>query len=390
MRIADIEATSMGTSTKQSGFVSGVLLAAFLLLALSACQAGGTRPIIKIGLTAPFSGYDESLGYSVIGAVRLAVRERNQSGGVAGYSVELVALDDGNAPDQAAQRAREMIIDPAVMAVLGGFDTTAAAAAGALYAQDGMPFVTFATGDALGANALRLVGSEQEAGWLAGKRAALDKSVKRIAVISDRTAGADVLTEQFAAVAPTGGATSVYSGYIQRWQLDYTMVTRDVAIAAPDLVFFAGRAVEAGEILKQMRAAGVSATFLGGPGVDDPRLLQIAGEAAHGSTYVSLGFAMPQVEASATRDKIAQAGLRPSGAYTVLAYDGTRLILDALQQAIKAAGKPARAAVADALRASRFTGASGEIAFDTDGERRAAPVAVYQIKDNYPGALTLQ
>ena len=272
-----------------------------LVVALTALRlpAGGTRPIIKIGLTAPFSGFDESLGYSVIGAVRLAVRERNQSGGVAGYSVELVALDDGNAPDQAAQRAREMIIDPAVMAVLGGFDTTAAAAASALYAQDGMPFVTLATGDALGASALRLVGSEQEAGWLAGKRAALDTRVKRIAIISDRTAGADVLTEQFAAVAQTGGAAIVYSGYIQRWQLDYTMVTRDLAVAAPDLVFFAGRAVEAGEMLKQMRAAGVTAAFLGGPGVDDPRLLQIAGAAAHGATYVSLGFALPQVDDAA-------------------------------------------------------------------------------------------
>ncbi len=101
-----------------------MLLAGLVAIAVAAssCGVGGTRPIVKIGLTAPFTGFDESIGYSVIGVVRLAVRERNLSGGVAGYSVELAALDDANDPATAAQRAREMVVDPAVMAVLGGFD----------------------------------------------------------------------------------------------------------------------------------------------------------------------------------------------------------------------------------------------------------------------------
>ncbi len=366
-----------------------VLGALFLLFTLSACQAGGTRPIIKIGLTAPFSGFDESIGYSVIGAVRLAVRERNETGGVGGYSIELVALDDGNEPDMAAQRAREMIIDTAVMAIVGGFDNAAAQAAAAEYEHAGMAFVTLATGDALTGHSFRLVGSEKEAGWLAGRWAARDMHARRIAIVSDRTADS-ALTEQFTTAAQTGGAAVVYRGYSERWQLDFSVVTRDLASASPDLVFFAGRAAEAGELLKQIRAAGVRSIFMGGPGVDDARIVQIAGQAAQGASYVSLGFGLAQVKDASVRDRLATASLRPPGAYTVLAYDGAHLVLDALERAIKAQRKPARAGVAEAVRTSRFQGLSGDIAFDQDGNRLISPLHVLTLNNTYPGTIVCQ
>src|SRR5919108_607445 len=65
-----------------------------------------TRPVVKIGLVAPFEGRYREVGYEVIYAVRLAVREANAGGGVAGYSVELTALDDGGDSALAAHQAR--------------------------------------------------------------------------------------------------------------------------------------------------------------------------------------------------------------------------------------------------------------------------------------------
>ena len=54
---------------------------------LSAC-APSTRPVIKIGLVAPFEGRYREIGEEIIYAVRLAVREANKAGGVDGYSIE--------------------------------------------------------------------------------------------------------------------------------------------------------------------------------------------------------------------------------------------------------------------------------------------------------------
>lgn len=96
---------------------------------LSSCLAV-TRPVVKIGLAAPFEGRYRNLGYEVIYAVRLAVREANAAGGVAGYSVELAALDDSGEAEMAAEQARKLATDPQVMAVLGHWleATTAVAA----------------------------------------------------------------------------------------------------------------------------------------------------------------------------------------------------------------------------------------------------------------------
>ncbi len=352
-----------------------------LLLALCSCQVGGTRPIIKIGLSAPFSGFDETVGYSLIGVVRLAIRERNLAGGVAGYRVELVALDDGNDAATAAQRAREMIIDPAIMAVLGGFDAQGALVAAVEYERAAMPFVTLATSDALHGRAFSLLGSQTEAGRQAGTFATRDLGARRIAMISERVAGENGLDNAFAASAQAGGATIVYRTTVDRWQLDFAAICSGMDTASPDLVFFDGRAAEAGELLRQMRAVGQKAAFLGGPGVDDARFAQIAGPAAQGAHYVSLGFALSQVADMATRDHLALAGLRPASAYTVLAYDGTQLVLDALEQAIKKNGKPARAAVAEQIRSSHHAGLSGEIAFDQDGSRQMAAVSIVRVAD---------
>lgn len=358
-----------------------LLTIAFLFLALSACQVRGTRPIIKIGLSAPFSGFDESVGYSVIGAVRMAIRERNQGGGVAGYSVELVALDDGNEPAMAAQRAREMIIDPAVMAVLGGFDDNAALAAVEEYRQAGMPFITLATSDRLSSQPgtgpiFRLLARQSDAGRRAGEFASGTLHARRIAIVSDAESDQG-LGDGFASAALAGGAAIVMRVQIERWQLDFAETMRQVAVASPDAIFFAGRAAEAGEFLKQARAAGIAATFLGGPGVDDVRLVQIAGPAAQAVYYTSLGFALSQVADADLRERLSKAGLRPAGAYTVLAYDGTNIMLDALARAIKVNGKPTRQAVVQALRTTRYAGASGEISFDDRGNRQQSPLEIY-------------
>ena len=64
-----------------------------LLLLLLGCAS--VRPVIKIGLVAPFEGRDRAIGYDAVYAARLAVRQANaqvtQHGGV-----REIALPPGN------------------------------------------------------------------------------------------------------------------------------------------------------------------------------------------------------------------------------------------------------------------------------------------------------
>jgi hypothetical protein len=83
------------------------------------------------------------LGYEALHAVRLAVRQRNEAGGIGGrYLVELVALNDFNEADEAVVQSRKMAVDGGVMGVLGGWSPVAAHAAGPEYERLGLAFLS--------------------------------------------------------------------------------------------------------------------------------------------------------------------------------------------------------------------------------------------------------
>ncbi|HEX6385868.1 MAG TPA: ABC transporter substrate-binding protein [Anaerolineae bacterium] len=98
-------------------------------------------PVVKIGLVAPFEGQYRAVGYDVIYSARLAVRQVNQAGGIGGYRVALVALDDGGNPELALETAASLAIDPAVVAVVGHWRPETTTAAAPVYAEAGLPFI---------------------------------------------------------------------------------------------------------------------------------------------------------------------------------------------------------------------------------------------------------
>ncbi|MCA1553717.1 MAG: ABC transporter substrate-binding protein [Chloroflexi bacterium] len=98
------------------GALSSLVCALAVIGFLAACAPLQlTRPVFKIGLLAPFEGQARAVGYEALYAVKLALRERNGTGGVAGWSVELVALDDGDQIVQTVEQARMLAVDPDVM-----------------------------------------------------------------------------------------------------------------------------------------------------------------------------------------------------------------------------------------------------------------------------------
>jgi hypothetical protein len=127
--------------------VSGIRLCLALLgvcVLLPGCAfPGSVKPTVKIGLSAPFEGRYRDLGYEVLYAVRLAVGQRNQAGGIDGrYLVEFVALNDFDEPDEAVLQAQKMSVDPGVLGVLGGWSAATARAAVPVYDRLGLAFLS--------------------------------------------------------------------------------------------------------------------------------------------------------------------------------------------------------------------------------------------------------
>jgi ABC-type branched-subunit amino acid transport system substrate-binding protein len=109
------------------------------LLWLTGCAS--VAPVVKIGLVAPFEGRHRAIGYDAIYSARLAVREINAAGGIGGYRVALVALDDRGDPELAGQASASLAVDPAVVAVLGHYLPETTATAASIYANGDLPLV---------------------------------------------------------------------------------------------------------------------------------------------------------------------------------------------------------------------------------------------------------
>jgi ABC-type branched-subunit amino acid transport system substrate-binding protein len=135
--------------------IGWVSLVTVYCLLMTACYPV-TQPTVKIALVAPFEGRYRNVGYEVIYAVRLAVREANANGGIAGYGLELLALDDAGDPALAAEQARKAAADPQVLAVIGHWLSATTAAALPEYDQAALPILATAAHAELNLQAFRL------------------------------------------------------------------------------------------------------------------------------------------------------------------------------------------------------------------------------------------
>ncbi len=124
--------------------MSNAAAKAILLLLALASLAGcaSVDPVVKIGLVAPFEGRYRAIGYDALYSARLAVREINAAGGIGGYRVALVALDDRGDVELAQDAAASLVIDPGVVAAIGHFLPETTSAVNTLYSEGGLPLLT--------------------------------------------------------------------------------------------------------------------------------------------------------------------------------------------------------------------------------------------------------
>jgi branched-chain amino acid transport system substrate-binding protein len=334
-----------------------LLAVMFLLSACTGVGFGGAPAILKIGVVAPFEGLHRPLGYEVLFAVKLAVQERNVQGGINGYQVELVALNDFDDPVKARVQARALVTDLDVLGVVGHTSAVTTLAAMPIYQKAGM--------------AMSVPWTIQEAEPDAG----------RVGVVS---------------VAANDAETAVWLDTISRERgfnnigrvSDFDLDSIPSDVQALEL---ATEGVIAGEIILALDQAGISLPLLGHVDVGSPQVVQVAHQAANGLIFVSPGPDPDDIAGTETFVEAYQtlAGF-PPGPRAVLAYDATNVLLEAIELALlKSSRQPTRAEISAVINQIQRHGISGDIVFDTQGQRIDAPVWVYQIsgEEEYPGVL---
>jgi branched-chain amino acid transport system substrate-binding protein len=347
--------------------------AALVLLLAAACAR--PRAPVKLAVIAPQSGVLALDGQGMARAVKMAAADDAAEGGQA-RPVEVLVFDDHAVPADAADAARRASADPAVYAVIGPLTSGCAISAARALALDPMPMITPSAtapevtlqqerGDWGGARVVfRLPPSDALQGDSDAEYARRRLGLKSLAVIHDGTPYGVSLAESFRrGFESRGGETSFFTS-ITPGAGDYSATAKQIAEMKPDGVFYGGVYVEAGQLLKQARAAGFKGAFFSGDGAKSEDFFKFAGDAADGA-YLSVSGVplevLPSAEDFVKRYKQLWPDAPPR-TFDHYAYEAARIALWALRRT------PDRKAAIEEIRTHPHVAMMGTFIFDSKGD----------------------
>jgi branched-chain amino acid transport system substrate-binding protein len=124
---------------------ASVALSAGGVLSLAQSAAAQAKQPVKIGVILGLTGPAAKSCIDCLNAIKLALREINQAGGVLGRPIELIVEDDEGRPNQGAQAANKLADVDKVPLVIGAYQSSVAMPVAKVLNGKGVVFVTVAT-----------------------------------------------------------------------------------------------------------------------------------------------------------------------------------------------------------------------------------------------------
>ncbi len=378
------------------GWTGGSIMGNFLrALAVCAMALFAAFPAaaadLKIGLMCPLTGKWASEGQDMKNIVSLLVDEANAKGGINGQKVSLVVEDDAGDPRTAALAAQKLA-SAGVVAVIGTYGSAVTEASqNILDESEILQIGTGSTSVRLTEKGLPLFFRTAPRDDAQGKSAAnviARGDYKKVALLHDNSSYAKGLAEETKANLDKANIPVIFFDALTPGERDYTAILTKLKAAAPDLVFYTGYYPETGMLLRQKKEMGWNVPMMGGDAANHQDLVKIAGtEAAAGYFFISpplpqdLDSEMAAAFLKAFKTKY---GAMPVSVWAVLAGDAFKAIEAAL-----AGGAKTPAEIAAYLKKTKGIPAfSGELAFDTKGDRIGEFYRTYIV--NSLGAFELQ
>ena len=368
--------------------LNGHLTARLLPLALAACACSvqAAEQIVRIGSASPVSGPSAHLGKDTENGARMAVDDLNATGiTIGGQKIRfvLVAEDDGGDPKQGTMVAQKLV-DAQVAGVVGHLNSGTTVPASKIYHAAGIPQITPSATTPIYTRqgfktTFRVVANDNKVGSTLGRYAVGKLQGKRIAVIDDRTAFGQGLADEFikgvrASKAPV---QIVSRQFTNDKATDFTAILTQIKGKKPDIIFYGGMDAVAGPMLKQMKALGIDARFMGGDGVCSEKLPQLATDGL-GENKVSCAVAggVSGAQEKTYADFVTRYrktfGIELQ-TYAPYAYDAVMVLATAMQNAKSA--DPAK--YVPEISKIKYRGVTGDIAFDKFGDLQNAAMTIY-------------
>ena len=305
-----------------------LVVAGCLLLACGAPQ-GPTKGDVIVYVAAPLSGFQANGGQTVLGGARLAADQINRAGGLMGYKVTIVGLDDesdsGVAVDIAKQIQAAVQRGDKVLGVIGHLNSGQTLAAMDIYKDLSLVVITPTASEVSLTrkgyrNFFRVNANDETQARVDAEFLVKTLGAKRVAVVHNDDPYGQGLGQLIADQLQTLGAQAVLKLQVAVEQSTFPQEIPQIVAAQPDAVFYAGYEVEAPYLRLELVGAGVTVPFLASDGAFLAATIDEAGSAAEGM-YVSAFGPRPEAAVDQTWIKEYQAvEYRDPETYSIIGY----------------------------------------------------------------------
>ena len=366
------------------------MLVAILLSSLIAACGGSNEPtkgdlIVYVG--APLSGFQANGGQTVLGGVRLAAEEYNRSGGLLGYKIVIVPLDDESDSDVAVSLANQVKSDLSAgkraLAVIGHYNSGQTIAAMDIYKD--LPIVIMTpTASEMSltqkgyTNFFRINANDATQARVDAAFLVNQLKAKRVAIVHNDDPYGIGLGKALGDELAKLGASTATNIQVKVEQSEYITEVQQIKAATPDAIFYAGYEVETPYLRNALVKAGMLVPFMASDGAFLSATIDESDGTAEGM-YLS-SFA-PQPSSVVDKDWIAAyqaVEYRNPDTYSINGYSAMK----ALGEAVKKANSIDAKQVANALRSIDLATPIGHIAYDASGDLKPADqrIYVFQVK----------
>lgn len=376
------------------GILSFIIVTSLLLAACAPTSGAATGATIKIASQSPLSGGQSSIGVDIKNGAELSLEQLAGPLKDMGFKLELAAYDDEANPDKGVANAKQIVADPAVLCIVGHYNSGVQIPSSEEYHTAGLANVSPANTnprvtDRGYAEINRIVGRDDIQGAV-GAQFAKSKNMTSAYVLHDKTAYGQGIADFFKREAEVQGIKVLgFEGTEEKANFDALLTP--VLSANPDVVYFGGMFDQISVFIKQARQKGYMGMFLSDDGFDSNEAANIAGEAltqGAGTFYSTVAGPAKLYPGTAKfqTDFKTKYGADPKP-FAAQGYDSMGICLKAIENAAKANGNkvPSRQQVAEAVRALKdFAGITGTINFNSKGDMLQAKYFIIQVSSPDP------
>jgi len=363
------------------------ILPLLLILSLVACGTTQSKGEVLVYVAVPLSGFQANGGQTVLGGANLKARQINQAGGVAGYTIKVVGMDDESDSDVAVEAANQVRSDLAegkkIVAIIGHYNSGQTLAAMEIYKDLPILVITPTASEVSITqkgypNFFRVNANDITQGRIDAEFLVKELNAKKIAVLHNDTEYGIGLKAQIVKALKDLGAEVVLTIQVAEGQETYADEVKRVKEAAPDAIFYAGYEIEAPYLRADLIIGGVNIPMLGSDGTFLSATIDEAGGTAEGM-YLSAFAPSPKTVVDNQWVKEYQAvEYRNPDTYSVNGYAA----MDVVAQAIKMANSIDHDKVLQAALQLDFDSVMGRMAFDEHGDLKQQRIFIFQVVDN--------